>query len=86
MKFSLSKPLFVEPNAGGSGVLLIKILTCFDMHEWVLSLCFSVAFFFFVQRALLTVIEERTTERYSQLYCTEFLPTVDLTISFINTL
>lgn len=42
MKFSLSKALFVEPDAWGSGVPLIKVLTCFDMHEWVLSLCFSV--------------------------------------------
>lgn len=42
MKFSLSKSVFVEPDARGSGVPLIKVLTCFDMREWVLSLCFSV--------------------------------------------
>ena len=62
MKFSLSKPVFVEPDARGSGVPLIKVLTCFDMHEWVFSLCLSVLcilsfFFVFFFRALLTLIK-----------------------------
>lgn len=53
-RFSVSKPLCVEPDAQSSGVPLIKVLTCFDMHERVSSFCFSVTIFF-SSGALLTV-------------------------------
>lgn len=67
-RFSVSKPLCVEPDAQSSGVPLIKVLTCFDMHERVSSFCFSVTIFFLLQE-LFWQSQERTTKWYCKLYC-----------------
>lgn len=38
----LSNSFFAEPDTRGSVAPMIKVLTCFDMHEWVLYLCFGI--------------------------------------------
>lgn len=84
-RFSVSKPLCVEPEAQSSGVPLIKVLTCFDMHERVSSFCFSVTIFFFFRSSSDSHKNEpqNDTANYT---VKNVVSTVDLAISFINTL
>lgn len=84
-RFSVSKPLCVEPDAQSSVVPLIKVLTCFDMHERVSSFCFSVTIFFFFRSSSDSHKNEpqNDTANYT---VKNVVSTVDLAISFINTL
>lgn len=66
MNLLLLKGLFAEPDTRGSVVTAIKVLTCFDMHEWALCFCFRappLKSLFLITRFQHSQIENYTAQR-----------------------